>query len=89
MVTKKIIVKGKVQRVFYRQSARIKAKETGITGTVENLDDGNTVVIIATGNDAQINTFIEWCKQGPPAAEVKEIEIVALPLQEFGNFSIL
>lgn len=89
MVTKKIIVKGKVQRVFYRQSARLKAKEAGITGTIENLDNGNTVVIIATGNEDQVNTFIEWCKQGPPAAEVKGIEVVTLTLQEYRNFSIL
>lgn len=89
MVTKKIIVKGKVQRVFYRQSARMKAKESGITGTVENLVDGSTVVIVATGNEEQISTFIEWCKQGPPAAKVSGIEIVALPLQEYRNFSVL
>jgi len=87
VVTKKIIVKGKVQGVFYRQSARRMAKEAGITGTIENMDDG-TVMIIATGEEIQVNPFIEWCKQGPPAAEVKKLEVTALPLQEYQNFSV-
>ncbi|WP_460683620.1 acylphosphatase [Niabella aquatica] len=88
-MTKKIIVKGKVQGVFFRQSARKKAKEAGITGTVRNLDTGNEVEIIATGSEAHLAAFTGWCRQGPPAAEVKGIEVIELPLQEYREFSIL
>ena len=48
-----IVVKGKVQGVFYRQSTREKAKGLGIRGTVKNLENGN-VEIIATGTPEQI-----------------------------------
>lgn len=89
MLTKKILVTGKVQGVFFRQSTRQKARELGISGQVENLPDGNSVSIIATGTEARMAELISWCQQGPPGAVVKHVEILDQPLQEFKNFSIL
>lgn len=89
MITKKIIAKGKVQGVFYRQSALKKAKELNVTGTVQNLADGKTVSIIATGSSAQVTAFIEWCRQGPPNAVVINLEITEIPYHQFSDFSIL
>lgn len=88
LVTYSIIVSGKVQGVFYRQSTREKATTIGITGSVENLSNGE-VKIIATGTKEQIETLIQWCRQGPPKAIVTSIEITELPLQSFGQFSII
>ena len=84
-----IVVTGKVQGVFFRQSTLEKGREQGIKGTVKNLEDNHTVEIIATGDDKQLAAFIEWCKQGPPKAEVLGLEIEELALQEFNKFSIL
>ena len=83
-----IIVKGKVQGVFYRQSTREKAKELRITGSVKNLHD-DTVEIIATGTPAQLNQLTEWCRQGPPRAIVTDLNISPLTLQSFTDFSII
>lgn len=87
LVTYSIIVSGKVQGVFYRQSTREKATTIGITGTVENLSNGD-VKIIATGTKEQIETLMHWCKQGPQKAIVTMVEITELPLQSFDQFSI-
>lgn len=87
LVTYSIIVSGKVQGVFYRQSTREKATTIGITGTVENLSNGE-VKIIATGTKEQLETLILWCRQGPPKAIVTTVEITELPLQSFSEFSI-
>ena len=87
LVTYSIIVSGKVQGVFYRQSTREKTTTIGITGTVENLSSGQ-VKIIATGTREQIETLVQWCKQGPPKAIVTAVEITELPLQPFDHFSI-
>ena len=57
-----VIVQGKVQGVYYRQSTREKAAELGITGTVKNLANGD-VEIIATGEDAALTQFTGWCKK--------------------------
>lgn len=87
LITYSIIVSGKVQGVFYRQSTREKARTIGITGTVENLSNGE-VKIIATGTKEQLETLIQWCRQGPPKAIVTTVEITELPLQSFTQFSI-
>ena len=89
MLTKKILVTGKVQGVFFRQSTMLKAEALSLGGTVENLPDGNTVDIIATGSEAGLAELISWCQQGPPGAEVNKVEISDQPLQEFKSFSIL
>jgi acylphosphatase len=88
MNTIRLIITGKVQGVFYRQSAKAKATELGIDGTVKNLPTGD-VEIIATGNREQLDHFINWCKTGPPKAVVTNIHIEELLHQLFGDFSII
>jgi acylphosphatase len=83
-----IIVSGKVQGVFYRQTTKEKAIEFGITGEVKNLRDGN-VSIIATGTEEQLDLLTEWCKKGPPRAVVTGVEIVELPLRSFDRFAVI
>jgi len=85
--TLSIIVTGKVQGVWYRQSAKEKATELGVTGNVRNQPDGS-VAIIATGLANQLDQFIEWCRQGPPRALVTNVEVTELPLQSFDRFVI-
>jgi acylphosphatase len=87
MPTFLIIVSGKVQGVWYRQSTKEKALELGITGEVSNQPDG-TVRIIATGTKEQLTQFTEWCKKGPPKAKVINLDVEELPLNQFNSFSV-
>ena len=82
-----VIITGKVQGVFFRQSSKEKALALGITGKVMNLHNGD-VKIIATGSDEQLKAFTEWCRQGPPKADVTSIKITELPIQLFDHFTI-
>jgi len=86
--TVSIVVTGKVQGVFYRQSTREKAMALGITGEVRNMPD-DTVHIIATGTASQIEQLIEWCRKGPSRAIVKNVESTTILLQNFNGFSIV
>jgi acylphosphatase len=88
MKTISITVSGKVQGVFFRQNAKEKALELGLTGQVKNLEDGN-VHIIATGTPEQLASFTDWCKKGPPRAAVAGVEILELSLKEFEHFTIV
>lgn len=83
-----IIVTGKVQGVYYRQSAKEKARELHITGEVKNFPD-DTVHIIATGTTEQLNQFIEWCRQGPPRAKVLNVITDEITLKIFEKFNIV
>jgi acylphosphatase len=85
--TLSILVSGKVQGVFYRQSAQEKAKELGLTGMVKNLSDGN-VQIMATGSADQLNQLLAWCKQGPPRAVVTSVQVEKLAPQAYVGFTI-
>jgi len=72
--TVSIIVSGKVQGVFFRQSTKEKARSLSITGEVSNKKDG-TVHVIATGESDAIDQLIDWCKRGPERAEVEGVEV--------------
>jgi acylphosphatase len=87
MQTISIIVSGKVQGVWYRQSTKEKAAALGITGEVSNHPDG-TVKIIATGTKEQLSAFTDWCKQGPPKARVTNLDVKELPFHQFNTFTI-
>ena len=86
--TQSIIVTGKVQGVFYRQTTHEKAVALGITGTVMNQPDGS-VKIIATGTAEQLKQFTEWCRQGPAKAVVENLLVTPMPLQVFANFKVI
>ena len=85
--TYSILVIGKVQGVFYRQSTQEKAKALGITGIVKNLPDGN-VQIMATGNPDQLDELVSWCEQGPSRAVVTSVQVEKLSPQTYSNFTI-
>lgn len=83
-----IIVTGKVQGVFYRQATKEKANELGIKGEVRNMID-ESVHIIATGTKEQLAQFVEWCRQGSPRANVKNVTIKEIDPRSFDKFSIV
>lgn len=89
MKTIKAVVSGKVQGVGYRMSTRNRAKQLNLRGYVQNLNNGN-VEIVARGEDASVNSLIEWAKSGPSSAVVDnlEIEVVSENLEEFEDFTI-
>ncbi len=87
MPTVHLIVKGKVQGVFYRATAKKIADENNIVGWVQNMEDGN-VEILATAPDEALQTFIEWCYQGPRMAKVTEIKKENKEEQPFNEFMV-
>ncbi|MGR8935867.1 MAG: acylphosphatase [Gammaproteobacteria bacterium] len=70
--TLRILVEGRVQGVFYRASAQREAYRLGINGYARNLPDGR-VEIFAQGQNAALQTFIAWCRQGPSQAHVTDV----------------
>jgi len=87
MQTISITIAGKVQGVFYRQSAKEIATRLGITGLVKNLPNGD-VVITATGVKEQLGALTDWCHQGPPKAGVTGVAVTEIPLRQFDRFTI-
>jgi len=87
LVAVHLIVKGKVQGVFYRKSTRKQALELNLKGWVRNMDNGD-VEIEAEGDEKTIREFIQWCTKGPEKAHVTEVLEEWVPLKGFSDFNI-
>jgi len=82
----RLIVSGKVQGVFFRQSTCEKAKALGLTGFVMNCDNGS-VLIEAHGPSEKIEALFIWSQRGPILANVNSVEREEIPsITLDGNF---
>lgn len=83
-----IKVIGRVQGVFFRAETQDRAREFGLIGWVRNTRDGH-VEILAQGEEAQLQKFIEWCRKGPDRAHVENVAAEwRAPSETFADFSI-
>jgi len=82
----RVFVRGRVQGVWFRGSARETAQRLQLVGWARNLADGS-VEILAQGPADAIEHFLAWCRQGPSGARVDAVstqrEIVQDDLHEF------
>ncbi len=86
-MTVRIRVSGKVQGVFFRASTKGKARDLSLKGFVQNEEDGS-VLIEAQGSETDIESLIEWCKTGPPAAQVELCEWEEISNKNYSIFTI-
>jgi acylphosphatase len=75
-VTRRFLVFGKVQGVYFRHSARLEAKRLVIRGIARNLPDGS-VEVLAQGGTAAVEELRMWLQRGPPTARVDEVRETA------------
>jgi acylphosphatase len=89
MKTYRLHITGKVQGVWYRASAKDKAISLSLKGKVWNEPDG-AVGALVQGPEDVVSEFIEWCKEGPMLAEVKEVIVSVETMTEvFQSFEIV
>jgi acylphosphatase len=85
----RLIVKGRVQGVYFRASTVQQARHRGLTGWVMNRQDGS-VEVVAEGRSDSIEELIAWCRQGPPGARVDEVDLQRQEFRgEFTEFRIM
>ncbi len=86
-----LLISGRVQGVFYRYTAVKVASRLNLRGWIKNLPDGR-VEAIAVGDLSSVESFITWCREGPPGAIVAEVKVSEVPLppnQDLKGFSIV
>src|SRR3546814_20942654 len=73
-----VIVRGIVQGVGFRYTARGRAVALGVSGWVRNRPDGSVEAEIE-GDHASVEALLEWMRQGPPGADVTSVGVSGRP----------
>jgi acylphosphatase len=74
-VRKRVIVRGRVQGVFFRDTARRKAESRGVAGWACNRSDG-AVEAVFEGEPDAVEALVRFAGEGPRGAEVEDVETV-------------
>lgn len=68
------MVSGRVQGVFFRDTARRRAEAAGVSGWIRNRPDG-AVEAAFEGDPVPVEGMVEFCRHGPSRAEVANVEV--------------
>jgi acylphosphatase len=73
-VRRRIVARGRVQGVFFRDSTRRRAESLGVVGYARNLQDG-AVEVVAEGEDDAVGRLVDYVRRGPGHAEVSDVDV--------------
>lgn len=70
----RVIVRGRVQGVFFRSETRSRARSAGVRGWVRNRRDG-AVEAVFEGPRVAVDSMLRWCRRGPAGAAVDSLDV--------------
>jgi acylphosphatase len=74
VVRRRVVVDGRVQGVWFRESCRQEAERLGVAGWVTNRGDGR-VEAVFEGAPPSVELLVAWCHRGPRRADVVDVEV--------------
>ena len=74
LVRKRVVVRGRVQGVFFRDATQRRASSRSVAGWVTNRPDG-VVEAVFEGEPDAVGSLVEFMREGPRAADVSEVEV--------------
>lgn len=87
MTARRVRVRGRVQGVFFRAWTQSQARELGVHGWVRNCSDG-TVEAHLEGDEAAVKALIQRMWEGPPSAEVEDVQVESVERQGCSRFEV-
>jgi acylphosphatase len=88
-VRRRVVVRGDVQGVFFRDSTREQAEARGLSGSVTNRDDGAVEAVFEGPPDAA-EALVAFCREGPSRASVEDVEVIEEePEGSTGGFRVI
>jgi acylphosphatase len=87
VVRYRVLVSGRVQGVFFRDTCRRLAEQNHVTGWVRNLPDGR-VEAVFEGSAEDVGRLVDWSRHGPRYAAVDQVEVQAEPPEGLDTFRI-
>jgi len=77
LVRRRVVVRGRVQGVWFRESTRRRAEELAVAGWIRNAPDGSVEAELE-GEGEDVAALITWLGHGPPQARVDSVEVAEL-----------
>jgi acylphosphatase len=87
MIRRRVIVHGRVQGVFFRDSTRRMAQQRGVAGWVSNRSDG-AVEAVFEGDAGAVERLVAFTGEGPRGAQVERVEVSEEEPEGLTGFSI-
>ena len=88
MIRRRIVVSGRVQGVYFRDSCEREARARRVSGWVRNLPDGRVEAAFEGETDA-VDAMVRWARFGPPRAEIVHVDVTDEPPTGEGAFRVL
>ena len=85
-VRKELIIRGRVQGVFFRETCRREAEARKVSGSATNLGDGSVEVFLE-GEAEAVEEIVGWCRKGPQWAQVESVSVQDGPVTGVRGFS--
>ena len=87
MTRKRVIVSGRVQGVFFRDTTRRRAQSAAVAGWVRNTPDGAVEAVFEGEQDA-VEEMVEFSRRGPSRAEVAAVEVIDEEPEGLSGFEV-
>ena len=87
MSRRRVVVSGRVQGVFFRDSTQQEAERAGVNGWVRNTGDGR-VEAVFEGDDDAVDRMVAWAREGPQRADVSDVEVHDEEPEGLSGFSV-
>ena len=86
MIRRRVLVRGHVQGVFFRETARRRAGSAGVAGWIRNNPDG-TVEAVFEGEPEAVEGLVRFCREGPRGARVDWVDVSVEGPEGLSGFS--
>jgi acylphosphatase len=86
-IRRHVTISGDVQGVFFRETARRKATEAGVAGWMTNRSDGK-VEAVFEGPAEAVEELVEFCREGPTAATVEDVDVQTEEPETLSGFDV-
>jgi acylphosphatase len=86
-IRRHVVVRGAVQGVAFRDNARRAAGSRGVAGWVTNRSDGAVEAVFEGDADA-VEAMVEFCREGPRAADVEDIDVTEEEPEGLSGFEV-
>lgn len=87
MIRRRVVVHGRVQGVFFRETARRRALAAGLSGWIRNVADG-TVEAVFEGEPPAVERLVDFCREGPRGARVEWVDVAAEEPESLDGFDV-